>query len=375
MWLLLVAVGLLPTWASARECNATLSTIHTQADIDALAQNCTSLSRGLTISSEYSGPVLLPNIVNISSWYIRQDSRDPLRITAFEMPDLEEANEIQLMPLTDIESWSVPKLTTARGVSLEIPSYLEELDFPKLNSTSDLRVGGNLTNVSFDSLRAVDGEVKIYNTDSPLMPAETRMNLSFPALESAFGLRVWGNISSLALPQLTKLGIDKPGYNPLPSLFSNSGPPLPLDLPNLSSVEERLHIKGNFSSLSLPAFKNITDSLEITATSPLAIDLPLEDATGVFLVGQIESVSLPNLRNWTTLYVRSDLPFDCEGFIDRFNGTTSGPAPGEVRCEVTGEDRDQEDEDEGNLATRRIADLGGVFAAAITGIVIGHVVI
>ncbi|KAL4904125.1 hypothetical protein BDW74DRAFT_179220 [Aspergillus multicolor] len=287
------------------------------------------------------------------------------------MPDLEESNSISLRLLTDLELWSVPKLAYARSVFLTVPSHLVKLDFPMLNSTRRINIEGNMTDVSFDLLETIDGEVMISNTVwnlEPAKPGGPSMNLSFPALESAFGLRFWGNISSISLPNLSRLGPSTSDYNALPSLFSNSGLPMPLDLPNLSFVQGDLGIEGNISSLSLPRFKHITQWLSVSSKVPLAIDLPLESATQIELSGQIESISLPNLRNWTKLRVQTSLPFDCDAFINKFNGTESEPAPGEVDCKATG--RRQSQEDRGNMATRRLADMGFALAAAITGIVL-----
>jgi hypothetical protein len=100
-----------------RECGTLLPTIATQDDIDAIAERCESLYGVVDIDRNLAGPFVLPNVVNMSAaWLSGSGGKygDPFGITSFEMPDLEEADWINLESLDDLEKWSTPRLANAK---------------------------------------------------------------------------------------------------------------------------------------------------------------------------------------------------------------------------------------------------------------------
>ncbi|KAL4982739.1 hypothetical protein BDW68DRAFT_182268 [Aspergillus falconensis] len=144
MWPLLIALGIAPIGVIAQLCDNSGAAVRGQQDIDALAQNCTSLRWSLPIDDQFSGPFVLPNIVNIT-YGVDDEYGYPVRITSFDMPDLENAGGIDLSPLPVLESWSVPKLSSIGYILLDIPSHLESLQFPALREAKNIRIAGNLT--------------------------------------------------------------------------------------------------------------------------------------------------------------------------------------------------------------------------------------
>ncbi|KAL4995577.1 hypothetical protein BDV10DRAFT_187903 [Aspergillus recurvatus] len=227
-------------------------TIRSQQDIDALAQNCTSLKWDLSIDSQFSGPFVLPNIEDVR-YDIGHEYGHPVQITSFEMPDLETAGGIDFSPLPVLESWSVPKLSSTDYILLDIPSYLESLRFPALKEAGNIRIAGNLTDITLDALEAASTGIEITNSKQVLRyPARTRMNISLPVLESARKVNFNGNFSSLSLPQLSTLGVtDEPPDSITPSYINIWGDPISLDLPKLSSVASSLLIRGSITSFVL----------------------------------------------------------------------------------------------------------------------------
>ncbi|KAL3486887.1 hypothetical protein BJX62DRAFT_241571 [Aspergillus germanicus] len=343
MWPLLLALSLLPTGSISQTCDDEIRfDIETQSDIDNLAQNCEIVGSNVDIDEEFTGPLCLPNITHLN-WQLvahRDDRNNPLSppyITAFEMPDLEYAHDIALTWLPVLGKWSVPRLLTAGHIQLEIQAHLSSLEFPALTVAEKIIIVGNVSEVAFDELRAINGGIYIGNVDSVIVDfagtAETAMDISLPLLETISGITIKCRASSISLSELVSIRRSgDPKESPRPtSRFDLNGSSISLDLPKLIVVDQSIYFVGNISALSLPSLQNITGGLWINSSSPLSIDLPLENVDEVYVNGYIKSIDLPNLRNWSTLSISSELRLDCDGFIARLNETFLGDMPGWVR--------------------------------------------
>jgi hypothetical protein len=120
--------------------------IRSQADLDALQNDCTILLSRYTITHEFSGPFVLPGIVNISSLSAGSDSSlGPFDTPSFEMPDLEYAKSFFLHRMDSLETFSVPKLASLGWATFSIPSHIEILEMPALEESGSLNLDGNFT--------------------------------------------------------------------------------------------------------------------------------------------------------------------------------------------------------------------------------------
>ncbi|KAL2826158.1 hypothetical protein BJY01DRAFT_150621 [Aspergillus pseudoustus] len=249
------------------------------------------------------------------------------------MADLEYVDDLWMIRLDELETFSVPKLASAGSVTLDIGSHLDTLEMPVLEQVEYLDLKGNFTKVSFGELRNVDHDLNVANRRyfDPSVEAETTMNVSFPKLNSSESIFIIGRASSVSLPELTHLS--DPWVVPYPggSNFSLWGEAVSLDLPNLATVDGSITFEGNISSLSLPSLDNVQGNLTIIAGDSLSIDIPeLGYAEVIRLAGQIESVELPGLVNWYELHVDTDLIFDCDAFMEEYDRV---PAKRVVTCQ------------------------------------------
>ncbi|KAL3444181.1 hypothetical protein BJX65DRAFT_311146 [Aspergillus insuetus] len=142
------------------------------------------------------------------------------------MPDLEYAHDLALTWLPILEKWSVPRLLTAGHIQLQIQAHLSSLEFPPLVAAEEIIIAGNVLEVAFDELRAINGGIYIGNVD-PLI------------------VDFVGNISAVSLPSL---------QNITDGFWINSSSPLSLDLP-LENVDE-VYVNEYSESIDLPNLRN-----------------------------------------------------------------------------------------------------------------------
>jgi hypothetical protein len=121
--------------------------ISSQEDLDALQSDCTILLSVYTIMPEFSGPFVLPGIVNISKLSTGSDgSREPINVPSIEMPDLVYAKDLFLHRLDSLETFSVPKLASLGWATVDIPSHIDTFEMPALEeSVGGMSLMGNLT--------------------------------------------------------------------------------------------------------------------------------------------------------------------------------------------------------------------------------------
>ncbi|KAL2793969.1 hypothetical protein BJX66DRAFT_338397 [Aspergillus keveii] len=94
---------------------------------------------------------------------------------------------------TSLEKWSLPKLSYANEISVTIPFELDNLEFPALTEFGTTEIRGNLSSISFDSLKTVRFRLSIgnrYSVDDVTLQTKTSMNISLPALENITAFNV-----------------------------------------------------------------------------------------------------------------------------------------------------------------------------------------
>ncbi|RDW81744.1 uncharacterized protein DSM5745_05301 [Aspergillus mulundensis] len=323
--LLLRVVATLPLslGTTAQQCSSREDyTARTQAEIDKITQNCTTIAGELGLV-DWSGPLTLPNITRINSITLYSGN-----ITSIELPALEYlGSNLLLTDLPSLRRVYLPRLEYIEGLYVDFASDAPELHLPKLTNTSSIYLRGNFSDQSFDSLRRVEKKFDICNAVScgyySRMEAYTPMSLSFPVLESVGSFIVAGNVSSLSLPELSTLTCRECDWAALQlKLYGSSR--IPVDLPKLSSVNGSLNIRGDIDSISLPSLQEYTRELIITPYEPLNITLPVEKAEDFLFTGNITSIQLPNIKDFTRIHIDSDLDFDCDELWEDLD-RTSGP--------------------------------------------------
>jgi len=136
--------------AVAQECGSSIrfdsEDINTQADLDALKEDCTNLVGVYQITSNFTESFILPGVTNASRLSAGGDGTSrPVNIPSFEMADLEYVDELWMIRLDELETFSVPKLASAGSVTLDIGSHLDTLEMPVLEQVEYLDVKGNFT--------------------------------------------------------------------------------------------------------------------------------------------------------------------------------------------------------------------------------------
>ncbi|KAL4739016.1 hypothetical protein BDV11DRAFT_188693 [Aspergillus similis] len=322
--LLRVAAALLLSLGTvAQECSSRENyTARNQTEIDTITQNCTTIVGELGLV-DWSGSFTLPNITRIRS--IRVYSGD---ITAIEFPALTYlGSDLLLTNLPSLRRVSLPELQYIEGLYVDLVGNAPELHLPRLTNTSSIYLRGNFSDQSFQSLRNVEKKLDICNAVScgyySRMDASTSMRLSFPSLERVGSLIVGGNVSSLSLPELTTLTCNDCDWVALHlKLYGSSR--IPVNLPKLANTNGSLYIRGDIDSIFLPSLREYNRELIVAPYEPLDITLPVERAEDFLFTGNVSSVHLPNLTDFTRIHIDSDLDFDCDALWKDLD-QTSGP--------------------------------------------------
>ncbi|KAL5001573.1 hypothetical protein BDV10DRAFT_146537 [Aspergillus recurvatus] len=307
----------------AQECSSRENhTARNQAEIDTITQNCTTIAGELGLV-DWSGPLTLPNITRIRN--IRLYSGD---VTAVELPALKYlGSDLLLTNLPSLRRVYLPELEYVQGLYVDLVGDAPELHLPKLTNTSSIYLRGNFSDQSFGSLRNVEKKLDICNAVScgyySRMDAYTSMHLSFPSLERVGSLIVGGNVSSLSLPELKTLTCKDCDWAALQlKLYGSSG--IAVNFPKLTTTNGSLYIRGDIDSISLPSLREYNRELILTPYEPLDITLPVEQAEDFLFTGNISSIHLPNLTDFTRIHIDSDLDFDCDALWKDLD-KTSGP--------------------------------------------------
>ncbi|OJJ65405.1 hypothetical protein ASPSYDRAFT_40211 [Aspergillus sydowii CBS 593.65] len=265
--------------------------------------------------------------------HVGGDYGDPLHLTTFEMPDLEYVDFVDLDPMPELEEWSVPKLERANIISFEVPAFLPTLEFPALKHAQRVNINGNFSTVSFPALGTLEQRLLVSNRNETGLSGETSLNISAPQLTNASGMGLSGKISRISFPKLEIINKEVDGFSTGLSVSHLGDELLEIEFPALSAVVGDAYFSGNLSSISVPLLRNITGKFSVDSEDPISINLPVENADVIFLLGFIEEVGLPNLRNWSEITISSDSRLDCDEFVGGLNRTFPDGLPGEVSCD------------------------------------------
>ncbi|KAL4744693.1 hypothetical protein BDW72DRAFT_199346 [Aspergillus terricola var. indicus] len=208
----------------------------------------------------------------------------------------------------------MPKLKETAGKIYIGGTYKRlRLELRSLEITPSIWVNGQLNETRFDSLQWVDNDMVIGNfatrrsewssTARDTKPYEG-LAFAFPKLGSGWlhqnlGIsqlvRPLRFLFDIGVPNLVSAGLPKsPGDS---ELSTDSGASFhltqvierfDLNLTSLKPVQKQLYIWGKMQALG-----TANASIHIDASTPLDIDLPLESANSIDLLGRITSVTSP----------------------------------------------------------------------------------
>ncbi|KAL3454194.1 hypothetical protein BJX65DRAFT_85148 [Aspergillus insuetus] len=324
---LVAAVFVLFSLASAQVCdlNPNYYYIDRPEQLEELSRNCTTLHGWLYTQDNFTGSFALPRVTNITG-ALTLNGRVTPGLTNIELPDLEFAYDLRLYGVQNV---SLPRLSEVE-LGLEISSRSDGIyNFPSLISADRISLSGNLSSVSFEALRnastiSIENRASDYYYHRNL--TSTVVDISFPVLERVGDTHLRGNISSFSAPELTTIA-PAGNYGSAMLWVEPYEPGVSLDLPKLAFVNGSVQVDGVINAVSLPLLRNITGDFTLITLSaePIALDLPIEYTNEVELRGNIDSVALPNLRNYSTIRFFPWASFDCEGLGQQLNGTVSPP--------------------------------------------------
>ncbi|KAL4880250.1 hypothetical protein BJY04DRAFT_192058 [Aspergillus karnatakaensis] len=310
-------LGLLSPAIRAQACDSR-DTYHaySQAMLDAISQNCPSFNGTVRIGANYTGPLILHNVTDLTGIQNDEYYNGP-GLTSLEFPDLVNVEYLNLSYLSLLEKVSFPKLEYAENIQMLVPTELPELQFPSLKNTTGLRLEGNLSRVSFGVLDSVYGPVSVCSTEGCYEsgPTFTTMKISFPALKHVQQLEITGNVSSLSIPELASI-VEVGGLK-----LEIYGSPVAVDFPKLSTIEGHAFMKGSITSLNFPLLREYPETFGVKTSETLQINLPGEKGNVISLLGSIKSAQFPNLTDFKKFIVQSSEKFDCGSLIDALEDT------------------------------------------------------
>lgn len=281
LWKLLL-LGIRPISAAAQECRG-WEFINEPADLGKFA-SCTTWDGTLDINYRFPGPLVLPNLVNITGT-IKIESHGSFRqnqhLTSLEAPDLLSLGEDLLLDnIHSITRVSFPQLQTIRALTFTASGYNLTIDFPSLAEAGSISIfdHASFKSVNFDSLRTVSDDLSIEGCGvcvQRLPTPPSSFGISLPLLESAGFIKLAGAMSRCVL----SLSPSSPGSHlnsiTMPRLFS-VGPPshaegttstesglrlhlnilhdgYNLDFSNLTSIDRQLYINGDVKRFVIPS--------------------------------------------------------------------------------------------------------------------------
>ncbi|KAL4927870.1 uncharacterized protein BDV17DRAFT_113464 [Aspergillus undulatus] len=320
---LVVTFGVLLFGTLAQNCSRSENyTARNQSEINSITEFCTEIAGELGLV-DWSGPLTLPNVTRIRSVTVYSGD-----ISSVDLPDLEYlGNDLILTNLPSLSRVSLPKLESIDGLFVDLVGDAPELQFPKLENVSSLHLRGNFSEQSFDALRNVEKELDICNAAScgfySRMDAFTSMSLSFPVLERVGSLVVGGNVSQLSTPEITSFTCNDCDWAAL-HLKLYGASPIAVNFPKLSTMGGSFYIRGDIGSLSFPSLREYTHEFVVVPYEGLNITLPVEKGENFLFSGNVTDINLPNLKDFTRIYINESIDIDCDALWDELD-ETSGP--------------------------------------------------
>ncbi|KAF9883338.1 hypothetical protein FE257_003554 [Aspergillus nanangensis] len=308
-----MAGGFLPE-VVAKECFPATAAFNfdTEAEYNNLTQvNCDTLVGSAYFSSKFTKNLVVPKITNVSQEFVLNGNDV---VESIEFPDLEYAHTLYADQFSQLKRISMPKLRHVHSIFMELESQEVAVDFPSLeNVDSRLRLIGNWTSLDFPKLREVNDTASLcQHLDCSGEPGKPPMDISLPRLEQANErFEVEGNIASFSVPSLAKVGTHRFGTEFGGILnIDNFGEPLNVSLLQLTAANG-VTIRGNLSDVNVPLLQDELEGFQVFTENPLSLNFPFEHGSQISIKGPIDSVHFPNMKNFTSLWVDSDNPFNC----------------------------------------------------------------
>ncbi|KAG4427610.1 hypothetical protein IFR05_016906, partial [Cadophora sp. M221] len=276
-----------------------------QDELDDLAEGCTKIINvAVTVAPNYTGSLLLSGVTEISGSFSFGYRDEDSQVTSIEMPDLVSFNmteSLKILRARQLTSVSFPKLQAISGFGLEMEGAPNcQISFPSLVNSTSIKIYGGLSSMNFPLLSHIDNSLELCSVRGcGIVPVPisdvAALNVNFPSLVQVSSLKIYANILRKIRPNNTadKSALDESGLD-----IRQWGKLLDLGFPKLAEVTNKLDIKGNFGSISLPSLIEVPNIVNIYSYVKEVLVLPVLGTVGeLYATGNMTAVYLPVLKN------------------------------------------------------------------------------
>ncbi len=139
---------------AAIQCNTTDQSgvslsLSNQDDVDLKLAGCTSISGGLAIAQNYTGPFVLNNITSISGGITTASSTSTTQkvtgLTSFEVNDLIDMGDLHIWNVPALKSITFRNLQSSSRVGLQLELEGVEISFPALENATEFVLCGHIS--------------------------------------------------------------------------------------------------------------------------------------------------------------------------------------------------------------------------------------
>ncbi|KAL4895142.1 hypothetical protein BDV59DRAFT_200390 [Aspergillus ambiguus] len=347
-------------------------TITSQSQLDRISASCTAIDGDVTIASNYTGPLLLPGVSNITGVMTAAGS-------------IGRGNNNRVVDLPDVLSLGGLSLLGPDGVSISIPRATEigtimlsgaqatNFSSPRLETAASISLDGGFTELDFRNLTTVTSTLAICSEPGCAPAAGAPMEVDLPALRNASGVSIVGTISALSLPALAGAYRDPAAYEESAvaglEIGNYGDDALAVNLSGLTEVTGKLGLAGAIDGVACPLLETTAAAIEIRSSAPLEVYFHgLVHARSIHLSGRISSAQFPALAYADSIEIDSSEGIDCGPYEDAqeradSNAAEHGGQLGVFRCSGA-EDREDDGGSDG-ISSKAIA---GVVVAAVAGV-------
>ncbi|KAL4794337.1 hypothetical protein BDV19DRAFT_390396 [Aspergillus venezuelensis] len=320
-----MAICTLFTGTSAQKCNneESLYTINSPEDLAENFNGCTSIiADDIIISNTYNGSfVLPPGLTEITGGLYQRYDPMTTAVTAsienFEAADLISLGSLDINSITNMQNVSFPKLESVRGaLNIDTASEYVDISFPALKTARSVTIRADFTpfGPNLTSLETVSNDLSVQYCPY-CSPPFTERSIYLPSLTSVGFLHFDGSITGIDLRSLASAGPPNGGDGASTGSgirfdLEHMHTLIPLKLPNLTSVDTQLYLHGGISYLSIPELKETIADIHIDSKAWLDVEMGLESARRIEILGDLECVNLSNLSRVDNLTV-SDPELPC----------------------------------------------------------------
>ncbi|EMC93968.1 hypothetical protein BAUCODRAFT_150200 [Baudoinia panamericana UAMH 10762] len=311
--------------ASASSCSVATTTITSASDAASFATACPTFTGDVALSTKAAGNLSFDGLVNLQGSFIAAGSGQLNSLSSnslqfitssvslanltglkrFNFSQLQSVNTITLQGIPQLDTLSLLQTVQSVGMIQVNNTQIRSLDGFKLQSVVRMIVVNN------DKL--VNLNLQLYNITGLLQVQGNNpaLNLSLPNLGSAHQFAIY-NVTAMSVPALTQI----PGQAVfIANYFTTFSAPL------LQFVGGGLGfgLNNNLTNLSMPALDTVQNGLEIAYNYKMSTMEGLSALKtvkgGLLFLGNFTDITLPSLKNVTQLFnITSQQALSCDSF-------------------------------------------------------------